>query len=255
MSKPSFDWGKIFTFPFDDAEWPKVFLIGAVAVLLSTPMTLCVGMFALLGYSKVLFRGIVLKQDARLPRWEDFASYLTDGVKAFVVALPYLVLMWAMSFAPAVFASAFNALGGGTILEPALCCCGFFPLTFGAGLLTALLMPLALSLFYATEDMRAGLDFPKIIALLRSNLNLTLLLFVAAVLSGILAAAGTMVFFFGVLFTGFWALLTLTHAMAQVWVQLPLSPMAPPAPDATLPYDASPHAEADAPGDIESLDD
>ncbi len=89
------DYGKAFTFAFEDEDWIKKIAIGSVLIL--------VGMFTgillipVIGWTVEITRRVINGDPNELPDWSEFGQYFSDGFKlmviAFVWALPMLLII------------------------------------------------------------------------------------------------------------------------------------------------------------------
>jgi hypothetical protein len=209
------DFGRAFTFPFDDRDWIRKFLIGAVALLFAPVL---VGSLVLFGYAKALFRGVALEGKETLPEWDRAGDYMADGVQVFIIVIAYSIPLMAVTFGPWAFMhvlSTVSKLSAETVRIVG-CCCSW-PFAVVMGLVVLFSLPVALMRFCATNKLAAAFEFQAIVDFVRSHLANYVLLLIVLVAAEILAWTGILVFFVGCLFTGFWATLVATHAMAQAW--------------------------------------
>jgi hypothetical protein len=209
------DFGRAFTFAFEDKDWLKKFLYGAVAVLFAPVL---VGCLVLFGYAKALFRGVALEGKETLPEWDRAGDYLADGVQVFIIVFVYSIPLMAVTVGPWAFMRALSTVSQLPAETARIvgCCCSW-PFVAMVGLVVLLSLPVALMRFYATENLAAAFELQAIIDFVRSHFSNYILLIFVLVAAEILAWAGLFVFFVGCLFTGFWAMLVATHAMAQTW--------------------------------------
>src|SRR5688572_3600757 len=83
---PQFDFGKPFTYVFDDPRWLQKILIGGLFYLASF---LLVGWFFILGYLARVVRNIIADVTLPLPEWEDLGGFFNEGVRLFGISLIY----------------------------------------------------------------------------------------------------------------------------------------------------------------------
>ena len=127
-----YDFGKPFTFLFEDPNWIPKILIGGLFYLLGA---LIVGWFFILGYCAQLARNVISGVDHPLPEWEDLGTYFSEGLALFAVAFVYMLPLFVIGLSfviPAmVMGSSHNegleALGSGML-----------------GCMTCLIVPLSL---------------------------------------------------------------------------------------------------------------
>ena len=86
------DFGKAFSFTFEDKDWIVKILLGSLIMLIPI-----VGQFVLMGYGIAIIRNVKAGNPRPLPDWSNFADFLLDGVKFWVAnlvyALPILILV------------------------------------------------------------------------------------------------------------------------------------------------------------------
>jgi hypothetical protein len=79
------DYGKAFSYVFEDKDWIKKVLIGAVVAIVP------IVNFALFGYLLEVTRRVIQGETALLPEWDQFGEFFKKGFMAFVVYLVYLL--------------------------------------------------------------------------------------------------------------------------------------------------------------------
>jgi len=86
------DIGEALGFVFEDEEWVKKILLGALITLIPI-----FGQFALVGYAIVVIRNVMAGEPRPLPAWDDLGSYFMDGlmfwIATLVYTLPLLILV------------------------------------------------------------------------------------------------------------------------------------------------------------------
>jgi hypothetical protein len=212
-----FDFGKPFTYVFDDPRWMQKILIGGLFYLAGF---LLIGWFFLLGYMSKVARNVITDQPTPLPEWDDLGEFFNDGARLIGVALLYILPFLALGLFfifPAILMDAagdgndFAEFVGGGMLTCVWC------LMVPLGLAVMILMPASL-LFAAVERrFSAAFDFSRIFAFIRNNIGNYLLAVVVYLVARFLGGFGVFLLCVGVVFTGFWALLIMTHGFAQVY--------------------------------------
>lgn len=201
------DYGRSFTYMFEEDNWISKFLIGAVVTLI--PIVNLAGS----GYIVQLVQNVRDGHTPPAPQWDDFGRYFIDGLKFTLGVLVYAipVILAALLIIP------FGALAGE---EPGVI--AGLGLTFTTCLIIALAMlPLllapALLAQYARRnqigDMFAIGDMWRMIQADLATYILLLLL-VGIVLSFI-AGLGAIVCGIGVIFTTWYAYLAGGHLIGQ----------------------------------------
>ena len=86
------DIGKAFGFVFEDEEWVKTILLGALISLIPI-----FGQFAILGYGIAVIRNVMAGAPRPLPDWNDLMRHFVDGlmfwIATLIYALPFLVVI------------------------------------------------------------------------------------------------------------------------------------------------------------------
>jgi Protein of unknown function (DUF4013) len=210
-----FDFGKPFTYVFDDPRWMQKVLIGGLFYLAGF---LIIGWFFLLGYMARVARNVITDQPAPLPEWDDLGEFFNDGARLVGVMLCYMAPFFGLGMFfifPAILADAsgneeFSGFVGGMM---GCVWCLMVPL----GLAVMITMPASL-LFAAVERrFSAAFEFGRIFAFIRNNVGNYLLAVVVYLVARFLGGFGIFLLCVGVVFTGFWALLIMTHGFAQVY--------------------------------------
>ena len=78
------DFGKAFSFVFEDEDWIKKIGIGA---LLSLTV---IGLIPVLGWALEITKRVINKDAEVLPDWSDFGGYITRGFLTFVIVFVYI---------------------------------------------------------------------------------------------------------------------------------------------------------------------
>ena len=211
-----FDFGKPFTYVFDDPRWMQKILIGGLFYLAGF---FIIGWFFILGYLARTARNIITDQPTPLPEWEDLGEFFNDGARLIGVVLVYIVpfIILAMMFiGPAVIMEAARGNDVGEFVGGSMMAC-VWCLVFPLSLATMIFLPASL-LFAAVEQrFGAGFEFSRIFAFIKNNVGNYLLAVVVYLVARFLGGFGIFLLCVGVIFTGFWAMLITTHAFSQVY--------------------------------------
>ena len=85
------EFGKAFTFPFEDQEW--LMKLGIAALVMLIPI---LGQFIVMGWALEVTRRVIQRDPQPLPDWSDFVGHLVRGLQVavigFVYALPIILL-------------------------------------------------------------------------------------------------------------------------------------------------------------------
>jgi len=173
-----FNLNEIFTFPFQDQESRKHFLVGTL-VSISAFIIPILPFFVLTGYAIQIAKQVMRGESPRMVAWDDWGKLFSDGAKVFgvrfIATLPILIFVLPMIFvgliAPFLSSSAssnemeaFMAIFTVVML---FSMCLLVPLSFA----TAILLPAAEMHVVETDEFAAGFRVREWWAILRANLG------------------------------------------------------------------------------------
>ena len=198
------DFGKAFTYPFDDPDWLKKILIPALIAIIPI-----VGQIFLIGWSLDVTRRIIRREPSPLPEL-DFGRQMVDGLKAFVIGLVYAIPVFILII-PVIIVSVAASSGNtsdnssnGLVAAVTLCCSG---LIFIYSLVLAFVLPAVYANFIANENLGAAFRFQEVIGLVRAAPGAYLIVLLGVIITSFIAQLGTIACGIGVL-------ATLTYSMA-----------------------------------------
>jgi hypothetical protein len=215
------DFGKAFSYVFEDANWLKK--VGIGGALLIVPIF---GAMVVYGYMLTTLKNVAEGDKTPLPEWTDFGALFMKGLYAFVGILVYfapaIVLyccMFALQFGGVAIASSAGKDAGSavaSILGILGACLGCVLALYGIVAGLTIYAPLTryamsnnqLSVFW---DFKGNLDF------VQKNVGNYLMALVVGLAAGFVASFGIILCVIGVLFTSFWAQLVIAHALGQFW--------------------------------------
>ena len=198
---------------FDDEEWLKKLLIGAVVNLVP------IVNFATMGYALEAAKNAIDGQDTPLPDWANFGEQFVKGLLAFLASLIYYVpLILVACVAGAIGGLVVDSSGGSAAWSLVNVC--FSLVAFIYGLAAGIWLPAALTRFVVTGEFGSMFQFSEIWSYITSNLSNYVLAVIATIVISIVAGlVGSLACGIGVLFTSFWAALAYAHLFAQVYVK------------------------------------
>jgi hypothetical protein len=213
------DFGKAFSFTFEDPDWVKKVLLGGVISLVP------ILNFASTGYSLEVTRRVINNNPRPLPEWDDIGGKLVKGllytVIAFVYALPILLLVCLMQGGLAVLGGAASSssrgsdAAGGAAAIISIC---FSCLMLIYGVFMGIVLPAAIGNYAAKDQLGAAFRFGDIISLVQKNISMYLMVLVIEIAAGLVASiVGSIACGIGILFTGFWSLLVIGFATGQAY--------------------------------------
>lgn len=213
------DFGKSFTYVFEDPNWMMKVLIGGVVGMIP------IVNFAVLGYMVTTLKNVADGQTQPLPEWSNFGDHFMKGLYVFVGALIYtapVILLYCCIFAlSAVLPAAGGALGRDVgnalaslagLLSLCLSC-----LILIVALAVAIFFPAALVRFAMSNQLSTFWDFRGVLDLVRANLSNYIIAILIMWVAGFVAGFGVILCFIGVIFTAFWAQLVSAHVLGQFW--------------------------------------
>jgi hypothetical protein len=206
------DFGKAFTFMFDDPDWVRKLgigvVVGLVATLLSPILIGIVPAIMILGYCLDVLRNVVNGREQPLPEWEDWSGFLARGFKLvvalFVWGLPFFLLSIPVFIGVALASSQNGNSGAGVAFGVLFIICSSCLLLLW-GLFLVLISPAICIRLAVTDRLAATFEICKVWALTRDNLGnviiAILLIIVAAIIASIAGSLGFILLFIGALVT------------------------------------------------------
>lgn len=222
------DFGKAFTFMFDDPDWVSKLGIGTLVVLvgmiLSPVLIGLAAVFVVMGYGLDVVRNVMDGKQYPLPEWEDWGGFLVRGLKLFGVfliwALPFIVPLIPLGIGSAMAGSESEVANifGGLFIACGAC------LSVLYGLFLLLISPAIYIRLARTDRFAAAFDVAKLWAITRDNLAnviiAILLIIVAGVMAAIVAGLGVVAIVIGLLvtvpFASLWSTLVEMHLYGQI---------------------------------------
>jgi hypothetical protein len=213
------DFGKAFTFMFEDPDWLRKLgigtAVGAVAVLLMPFLIGIIPFMMVIGYTVETLRNVTRGEERPMPEWNDWGLFLSLGFKvlaaSFVWALPAILLM-----IPFVIGSALTNQGqGGEAVGIAILCCASCLLLIWI-LFVALITPAIYIRIAQTDRFSSAFALGPMWQFTRDNLgNVIVALLLVYVVAGLIAAV---IGFVGFLLLVIGAIITIP--LATLWQYL-----------------------------------
>ncbi len=222
------DFGKAFTYMFEDPDWLRKVGIGTAVTLvgiLFTPLLIgLIPLIAVIGYTVDVVRNVMRGDERPLPEWEDWGGFLSRGLKVFgatlVWALPAVLLIIPLAIGSALLDQSQGAEGVGI----AIVVCGSCLLLIWA-LFVTLLTPAIYARIAATDRFSSAFEFGKMWAFTRDNLGnviiaILLVNIVAGLIAAVIAGLGVIALVIGLVvtipFATLWQYLVQAHLFGQI---------------------------------------
>ncbi|GAB4207417.1 MAG: hypothetical protein OHK0022_35600 [Roseiflexaceae bacterium] len=210
------DIGRAFGFVTEDEEWVSKILLGAVISLIPI-----FGQLVMLGYMLKTARNVAQGETKPLPRWQDFGDLFMRGLHMFVIQLVYLlplIILYIIAIVVIGVAGSSSGEPDPNVVGPLLAC--LIPLVSLIGIAGAFMAYVALTRYVAYDQLSEAFKFNEVIANVRSNIGLWLMLVVTALLAGFVSSLGLIACGIGVFFTAFYAYCVIGHALGQAARQI-----------------------------------
>ena len=218
MQSRTFDFGRPFTFVFQDPRWLTKILIGGLFIL---GIIILVGPLFAMGYCARLVRNVVAGKSQPLPEWDDLGEYFAEGLRLFVIGLLYAIpvmIIACVLIGPTILMEAIARNHDDALRDVGGIFSGFAScLIAPISLALTLWMPGALLFAIMEQSFGAAFDFARIWKFIRDNMANYLLAFVVYLLARFIAGAGLILCCIGVIFTIFWQMLISSYAYAEAW--------------------------------------
>ncbi len=214
----SIDFGRGFSFVFQDPDWIKKVAIGGAFALLGS---LLVGTFFVAGYALRVVQRTARDEPQPLPEWDDLGGIFADGLKVVGLNLAYgLVLALVLGCPVGLLLAIATRLGpegnGPAGAALAIVMIGLYGLFFLLGLALAVYLPAALVRMALLGRFGAGFELAQNLAFIRRNAVNYLLAIVLALAASLVSQFGLLLFCIGIFPAAFWSYCVGAWAMAEV---------------------------------------
>jgi hypothetical protein len=204
------DLGLSFTYVFQDEEWVKKILIGAVAFLI-----IFIGWIPLLGWMIEIARRVIRQDPQLLPDWSDLGGLFTLGLKGLVIAIIAGILPGVLAIPYAILSAIAN--NSDTIVLIYSVCYGCFNLIYAILLVFA--VPASYGILAATGQLGEALNPTKLIGLVRANPAAYVMAIVGGFIAGLIGSLGSIFCGIGLLATMAYAQAVMGHLYGQAYRQ------------------------------------
>ncbi len=204
------DFGKAFTYLFDDEEWVTKLLIGGIVAFIP------IVNLAVIGYAVKVLKNVADGVERPLPAWSDFGDFFVKGLIGFLGAL-----LWAL---PIIVVSGLSMMLSFALYDTSaeygglldVCLWGLNCLSGLYGLFLAIVLPAAFANYAISNEFGALFRFGQIVKYITSNLGNYVIAILLGWVAQFIAGFGVILCLIGVIFTQFWASLVNAHLLGQV---------------------------------------
>ncbi len=209
------DFGKAFSYVFDDPDWLKK--VGLGGVINIVPIL----NFAAIGYGLEVIQRVIRNDPRPLPEWDDIGGKLVKGLLVAVIGFVYMLPIIIMAICVQVVSI---AIAGGAsssedtaamLVTVIMGCLGCLILLYS--LFIGLVLPAALGNYAAKDQLGAAFRFGEVVALVQKNLGLYLMVLLITIVASLVGSLGSIACIIGVIFTEFYAALIVSHACGQAY--------------------------------------
>ena len=206
-----------FSYVFEDKNWlSKILIAGLISLI---PI---VGQFYLLGWMIEIIRRVKAGRIDILPA-THFSYFLTLGLKMFVVTLiysiPLIIVTGVFSYTTRQ-----NSYDGSTVTI-VVTSMGFFGslISLLVHIATAFLVSYGFIKLAETDQIKACLNFSDAFDTIKGNLSTFIIVELLSIVASIIASAGTILCFIGLIFTMPYGTAITGHLLGQLWNSIELS--------------------------------
>jgi len=208
------DWGKSFTYIFDDPDWVSKVLIGGILSLIP------VVNLVVIGYALKALKNVAEGAEHPLPAWDDFGDYFVKGLVSALGALVWALPLIVVGLIGGVI-SAVTGYGSSETARvstaTALCIWSLSCVSSIWGLFISLVLPAAFAKYAIRGDLGAFFRFGEIFGFIKANIGNYIIALLLAWVAQFVSGFGVVLCIIGVIFTEFWATLVGSHLLGQVF--------------------------------------
>jgi len=180
------DFGRAFTYSFEDKEWVSKFVMTVVLLFASLiPIFGLLATCALLGYITELTQNVRNGHPRPLPKWDNYGDKATKGAYVLLAVVIYnlpLILLMILLY---TFSNVLGQSIFGGIAYVVIVCCAL-PLFFGYTIVAWSMLALGVNRYAETGDNGVFYRFGKLFRTLQQNSSLTLQYVLYSILSNLI---------------------------------------------------------------------
>lgn len=206
------DFGKAFSYVFDDEDWFKKIGIGGLLALT------IIGLIPVLGWGFEITKRVIRGDEEILPDWNDFGGYITRGFLVFVIVFVFMLpglLIQGCGSIPYLFdpgdQEAFT-----TVMWFVTSCFGC--LNFIYSIAASLVLPAAIGHYAATDELGSAFKLGEIFKMVRDNIGTYALVLLGWIVACLISALGAIACGIGIFLTTVYAVAINGHLWGQAYV-------------------------------------
>lgn len=210
------DFGRPFTYLFEDKDWMTKLLLAGVYAL---GAIFCgIGLFALMGYQKRIAAQVADGQDVPLPEigFDRIGEDIIEGLKIFLIAIVYLLPSIAVQMCSGILTNVLASQGGDAADAAAIVSIGAICLYFPLQIIGQFLTPVAVIRYIDSGSLGSSFQIGEVIGFTRKYFINVLLVFVLAIATQFVASFSLLLLCIGIFWGVAWAMM----ANAQAWGQM-----------------------------------
>ncbi len=203
------DFGKAFTYIFDDPKWFDKIIIPILFGLIPI-----VGWIVVIGYAMRVTRNVANRVEQPLPTCnfgDDLALGFKYVVATLLYALVFVVIVWLISVFAILIQHDFSTVLAGLAIAVLV----MFLIAYSIFL--ALFLPVVQANIAVKDNIAAGFNFKNIFGMLSKNITSWLLVVGGSILGSMIAPIGGIVFGIGALFTTMYSQLMVANLQGQAY--------------------------------------
>ena len=204
------DFGKAFTFIFDDERWFDKLIVPVLVSLIPV-----VGGLAFTGYILRTIKNVIQNEVNPLPDFE-FGEDLSRGFRLFLIGLVYslpIMLVVGLALIPMLRLNSNESLSALAVIFLVLA----LLLMIAYSLFLMLIQPIMTANFAVKDTFASGFELGLFFKRLGNNLRAWLVVFGGLILASIISPMGSILFFVGVLLTTAYSQLMVAHLTGQAY--------------------------------------
>jgi hypothetical protein len=209
------EFGKAFSFAFEDPDWLKKLGIGALLMIIPF-----IGWLVVAGWGIEITKRVIQRDPQPLPDWSDFGGNLMKGLQVFVISLVYslpVVLVNICQQGVSLYGQQGDTSNQTMLTVITVLAVCFGCVSFIYGIFLGFILPAALGNFAATGQMSAGFRFGEVFGMVRAVPVAYLMALLGGFVASIIASLGVILCVIGILFTAVYAYTINAHLYGQAY--------------------------------------